>query len=249
MERFRDKVAFVTGAGSGIGKATAIRFGAEEATVACLDVRLETAEATAAAVREAGAKAEAFAVDVSNPESVAAAVAAAVASVGAPDVLCNIAGIGRFAHSLEVSLEEWNRILGVNLTGTFLMSQACLPHLLERGGNIVNTASTAGLMAQPYSAAYCASKGGVVLLTKAMAYEYIDRGVRINAVAPGGVKTPILNDFGYPEGANMKLFARLMTPMGFSEPEEIAGLFAYLASHEARFITGTVVSIDGGMTA
>jgi NAD(P)-dependent dehydrogenase (short-subunit alcohol dehydrogenase family) len=121
--------------------------------------------------------------------------------------------------------------------------------LLETGGTIVNTASTAGLMAQPYSAAYCASKGGVVQLTKALSWEYIERGVRVNAVAPGGVDTPIIKDFGYPEGVSNKIMRKLMSPMGFCKPEEVAGVFAFLASDESRFITGAIFSIDGGITA
>ena len=163
-------------------------------------------------------------------------------------MLCNIAGIGRFAHSAQQPPGEWQRIIAVNLTGTFLMSQACLPHLLARGGVIVNTASTAGVIAQPYSAAYCASKGGVVMLTKAMAYEYIDRGVRINAVAPGGIETPIMESFAYPEDADGRLFHRMMSPMGFAQPDEVASLFAFVASDEASYMTGAVVTYDGGLT-
>ena len=129
------------------------------------------------------------------------------------------------------------------------MSQAALPHLLENGGNIVNVASTAGLIGQPYSAAYCASKGGVVMLTKSMAYEYIERGVRVNAVAPGGIQTSLMESFGFPENASRKLFYKITSPMGFAQPEEVAGLMAFLASHEARYMTGAVVPIDGGMTS
>jgi NAD(P)-dependent dehydrogenase (short-subunit alcohol dehydrogenase family) len=248
--RLASKVCVVTGAGSGIGRATAVRFAEEGATVAALDVAMEGAEKTAAQIGEAsGGMARAYQCDVSDAESVAATMAQVMADLGKVDVLANIAGIGKFAHSHEAPLSEWDRILAVNLTGTFLMCRAVLPHFLATGGGaIVNTASTAGLIGQPYSAAYCASKGGVVLLTKALATEYIERGIRVNAVAPGGVDTPILKDFGYPEGASPQLFNKIITPMGFSQPEEIAGAFAYLASDEARYITGAVLSIDGGIT-
>jgi NAD(P)-dependent dehydrogenase (short-subunit alcohol dehydrogenase family) len=248
MARFNGQVVVVTGAASGIGRATALRFGSEEATVACLDVNNDAAEDTANAIRGSGSKAQSYLCDVSDPSSVSSAVSALAGDLGAPNVLCNIAGIGRFAHSTEQPFEEWSRILAVNLTGTFLMSQACLPFFLANGGCIVNTASTAGLFGQPYSAAYCASKGGVVQLTRSLAYEYIERGVRVNAVAPGGIETPLMEEFGFIEGTSRKLMFKIMSPMGFAQPEEVAGVFAFLASAEARYMTGTIVPIDGGMT-
>jgi NAD(P)-dependent dehydrogenase (short-subunit alcohol dehydrogenase family) len=248
--RFDGKIAFVTGAGSGIGAATARRLGEEGAMVACVDVNHETAEKTAATITDAGGAASAFSCDVRDSASVDATMAAAVGQHGPPNVVCNVAGVGRFDHTHETSDEDWDRIIGVNLTGTFNVCRAALPHLLDNGGNIVNTASTAGKIGQPYSAAYCASKGGVVMLTKAMAYEYIERGVRVNAVAPGGVETPIMNDFTIlPEGASRKLLYKITSLMGFAQPEEVAGLFAYIASDEARYMNGSIVSIDGGITS
>jgi NAD(P)-dependent dehydrogenase (short-subunit alcohol dehydrogenase family) len=249
MDRFTGKVVVVTGASSGIGRAVALRLGSEGGAVACLDINAEAAEKTAGQIAESGGKAVALKVDVSDPASVKTAVDQAVTELGKPHVLCNIAGIGKFHHAIDVPFDEWNRIIAVNLTGTFLMSQAALRHLLETKGVIVNTASTAGMFGQPYSAAYAASKGGVALLTRAMAYEFIDRHVRINAIAPGGIDTPLVNDFGFPEGANPKLFNKIMTPKGFAKPEEIAGLFAYLASDEASYVTGSIYTFDGGMTS
>lgn len=252
--RFAGKTAIVTGAGSGIGRATACRLAAEGAAVGCLDVAPDNVGAVVAEINErAGGSGDppalALRCDVTDEGSVTDAVATVADRLGSPRVLCNIAGIGGFRHTTELSLEEWNRVLAVNLTGTFLMTRAVLPHLLEDGGVIVNTSSTAGLMGQPYSAAYCASKGGVSLMTRALAVEFADRNVRVNAVAPGGVDTPILWDFGFPEGANMKLIERMMSPVGYATPAEVAGAFAYLASDEAAYVTGSILSVDGAITA
>jgi NAD(P)-dependent dehydrogenase (short-subunit alcohol dehydrogenase family) len=251
MDRLTGKVAVVTGAASGIGWATAIRFAEEGASVACLDVAADDAGKAAAKITEQGGRAEAYRCDVADAESVTKVVGEVLGQFGQIDVLANIAGIGKFSHSHESSLDEWNKILAVNLTGTFLMCRAVLPHLLERGsGSIINTASSAGVMGQPYSAAYCASKGGVVLLTKSLASEYVKRGIRINAVAPGGVQTPIVDKFGFPDGADMALFGKIMPPTGhMCQPEEIAAAFAYLASDETKYMTGSVLVLDGGITA
>jgi NAD(P)-dependent dehydrogenase (short-subunit alcohol dehydrogenase family) len=249
MTRFTDHVAVVTGAGSGLGRATAHRFGDEGAAVAAVDLDADAAEKTAADIGERGGRARAYRVDVMDTAAVKTTVDAVAADLGRPGVLVNSAGIGGFAHTTDETYERWSAILGVNLTGTFLMCQAVLPHLLEGGGAIVNVASNAGLMGQPYSAAYCASKGGVVNLTRALAVEYVKRGVRVNAVAPGGMNTPMIAGFTMPDGVNLKEFARVTSPLGYAEPEEVAGVIAYIASNDARYMTGSIVSFDGGITA
>jgi meso-butanediol dehydrogenase / (S,S)-butanediol dehydrogenase / diacetyl reductase len=249
MNRFNGKIAIVTGAGSGIGRATAIRLASEEGTVACVDVDESSAQKTVAEIGEAGGHASAYACNVGDPGQVRAAIDAITADLGAPNVLCNIAGIHRFHHSTEVTLEQWNQVLTVNLTGTFLMAQAVLPHLLENGGNIVNCASNAGLQGLAYSAAYCASKGGVVQLTRALALEYIHRGVRVNAVAPGGVNTPLSQNAVFVNEPDAELMMKMSPLWRMAEPEELASLFAYAGSDEASGMTGSILSLDGGLTA
>ncbi len=250
--RYTGRVALVTGAGSGIGRATARRLAAEGAAVACLDVVLDAVDSVAAEINTeaaaAGGRAIALRCDVTDEDEVASVVSAAEKELGSITNLCNIAGIGGFSHTPDQSLSGWDKIIAVNLTGTFLTCRAVLPGMIERGGSIVNTVSTAGIIGQPYSAAYCASKGGVKMLTKALAVEYMARGVRVNAVSPGGVDTPIIHNFGPPDDADWKLIQRLMTPIGFAFPHEIAGAFAYLGSDEAAYITGAILSIDGAIT-
>lgn len=233
--RFSDKVVLITGAGSGIGAATAELFRAEGAHVVGVDVT--------------GDGADVIKGDVTDPDSVQSFVTEAISRHGGIDVVANVAGIVRFSHVEQTSLEDWHDHLAVNLTGPFMVSQAALPSLIERKGCIVNVASIAGLRGQAYTAAYCASKGGLVLLTKSMGLELAAQGVRVNAVCPSSVMTPLVQGVAktMPHDVDAKLMGRLLAPNGqWVEPIEIAEAIAYLASPAARNITGTTLLIDGG---
>jgi meso-butanediol dehydrogenase/(S,S)-butanediol dehydrogenase/diacetyl reductase len=201
-------------------------------------------------VEEAGGQAISIPCDVSQPESCRRAVEQVVESLGGLAILCNIAGLGGMQHTLEVSESEWRRVMGVNLDGTFFMSQAALPHLLEnRRSSIVNIASLAGLIGQAYCAAYCASKAGVVSLTKVLAVEYAKRGLRVNCICPGGVNTPILGSFAAPDEADPDYLRRLGLIPKLTRPEEVADAVAYLASDSARSINGVALPMDFGTFA
>jgi len=235
MGRFTGRVALVSGAASGIGAAVADRLVEEGAAVVRADIT---------------ASDQGFRCDVTDAASCAAAVEHTVTTHGRLDVLANVAGVGGAAAIGDVDPDEWRRVIEVNLTGTFLLSQAALPALLGSTGCIVNMGSVAGMRATPYNAAYCASKGGVILLTKSMAIELAAAGVRVNAVCPASVDTPFLRNFRIPDGADLSLFARAASPMGrVIEPAEVAAAVAYLASDEARTVSGTTLVIDGAATA
>jgi NAD(P)-dependent dehydrogenase (short-subunit alcohol dehydrogenase family) len=249
MRRFEGRSVLVSGAASGIGRATALRFGAEGGRVVCADLDQSGAEATAATIREAGGAALAKACDIADPAAVEATISFAAEAHGGLHVLANVAGIGGFRRTTEVSFGEWSRTIAVNLTGTFLMCQKAIPLLLASKGAIINTASVAGLKSHPYSAAYCASKGGVVLLTRALAVEYGRKGLRINCVCPGGIETPLIAQFRLPEGVSQAALLRI-APLGrMGLPDEVAGTIAFLASDDAMYINGAELVVDGGMIA
>lgn len=248
-DRLRDKVALVTGAASGIGRATAQRLAAEGARVCCCDIAVDGCRETADAIRESGGSATSLECDVTRSESCDACVGEAVRASGRLDILVNVAGIGIYRHATDFTDDEWRRVIEINLTGTYFMCRASIPHLLEAHGNIVNVASAAGLVGTPYGAAYSASKGGVVLLTKSLAIELGRRGLRSNCVCPGGVDTPLLRGYDVPGGVDPDLMARMQYLPSLGRPEEIAALIAYLASDEARYVNGAAVSIDGGQVA
>jgi len=248
-DRFTDKVVLVTGAAGGIGKASAERIAAEGGKVVCVDVQRDATDLTAKEINSAGGTAIALTCDVSDAGQVKATVDDALAEYGQLDSLCHIAGILHFDNTLDLTLEKWNRILAVNLTGTFLICQAALPALLDGGGSIVNMASTAGLSGHPWTAAYSASKGGVIAFTRTLAVEFGKRGVRANSVCPGSVKTAMHEQFRLPEGADAKLLHRIMPLDTFRGPETAAALVAFLASDDAAHINGEEIRVDGGTLA
>jgi NAD(P)-dependent dehydrogenase (short-subunit alcohol dehydrogenase family) len=244
MNRYEGRVALVTGAGSGIGRATVVRLVAEGATVVAADIDAQGLAATVAVSSRPDAVSP-FVGDVSESTFAPAAVAAALEH-GRLDTVINSAGILRFEHTHEVRLEDWQRVLDVNLTGTFLVCQAALAALLDGGGAIVNVASTAALAAHPWAAAYSASKGGVLALTRTLAIEYAKQGLRANAVCPGSIDTPITGAFTLPEGADAKLLHRIMSPVGMGDPSLVAAAIAYLGCDDSLHVNGADLRIDGG---
>ena len=247
--RFQDQAVLVTGGGSGIGQQVCYAAAEEGARVAVGDLDLERGEATAAEIRRRKGEAQAFQVDVVDPDSVGRFVSSAEIALGRLDVLVNSAGIREIVSVLDLSFDEWQRVIAVNLTGTFLTSQAFARRLVQQGksGQIVNLASTLGLMAAPNRAAYTASKHGVVGLTREMALELGDKGVRVNAVAPGVVRTPLTERY-FQDPAYAQAIRDIHALGRWAEPREIANAILFLADAANGFITGTILTVDGGWT-
>jgi len=246
--RLEGKIAIVTGAASGTGLAVAHRFAAAGAT-------LVTGDRNAAGVEDAahgiGPDVAALALDVADEVSCQAIIDHAVSQHGGIDILCNIAGVLDFGRFADVDRTRWDRVISVNLTGVYHMCRAAMPHLIERRGNIVNMASAAGLVGVPYNSVYTASKHGVVGLTKALALEFSKEGVRVNAVCPGGVDTPMLHQ-SPPENIDWQMVMRSASWLdsgAMATPDDIADAVTFLASSEARRITGASFTVDGGQTA
>ncbi|MCU0309733.1 MAG: SDR family oxidoreductase [Acidimicrobiales bacterium] len=248
--RFEGRVALVTGAGSGIGRATAARLAAEGASVLGVDISEAGLAGTVELIgARGGGRIETSVNDVSRPEECRAAVATAIDAFGRLDVLGNVAGIARSEHVTEVSEERYRQMFGVNTDGPFFMCQAAIPHLLETDGNIVNIASNAGLMGQAYTVVYCMTKGAVVQLTRALAMEFATTGMRVNAIAPGGVESNLTASYEMPAEIDFDLMRPYMGFRGMGQPDDIAGLFAFVASDEGRNIHGAILSSDNGITA
>jgi len=241
------KVAVVTGAASGLGRATAIKLAEASASLCLVDVNEAGLKETGAMI--SGSDVLLHHADLADADACKPVIDTAVSRFGRLDALCNIAGIIRMSHFEQVTKENWDLTIGVNLTAPFLLSQAAIPHLLESEGAIVNVTSSAAFVGEAYATAYCASKAGLLHLTKAMAMEYTRKPIRINAVAPGGMMTNIANGMGFPEEAEMDLVARYSGLRGLVEVEDVADIIALLASPQGRSYHGACINIDAGITA
>jgi len=251
--RLPDKVALITGSGSGIGRAMAQVFSKEGARVIVADYSEEGGQGTVDLVKAAGGEATFALVDVTDAGSVQRMAEAAMAVYGRVDILCNNAGVGSTDTVINTDEATWDRVFAVDVKGVFLCSKYMLPHMIAVGkGVVLNTASVAGLTGLVNRAAYCAAKGAVVTLTKAMALDHVGQGIRVNCICPGTVDTPwvagLMNQSADPEATRQALVARF--PMGrLAEAEEIAMGALYLVSDESAYMTGSALVIDGGFLA
>jgi NAD(P)-dependent dehydrogenase (short-subunit alcohol dehydrogenase family) len=250
--RFADRTAYITGAASGLGRATAMLFAGEGAKVFAVDCNGEGVVETVNAIRAAGGTAIGGVCDVTDLDSVEASVEYMIEQFGGLHLLVNVAGVGKAARFEEIDEREWGRTLAVNLTGVFHTTKAALPHLLrQRGANIVNVASIAGLRGQAYCSAYCASKAGLINFTRSIALEFATRHLRANCIAPAGIRTDLISQFIPREDFEPQLVAYFSPPKPGKmwTPEAMAKSIAFLASDDASMINGAVLVCDGGTLA
>lgn len=250
----KGKTAIVTGAASGIGRSIATRFALDGARVVCADLNSSGADSVAASLADLGGAGLGVAVDITDEGSLAALIERTVAWSGTID--CAVANAGTMVEGeiLSISLDDWHQALTVNATGAFLTARAVLPHLIARGGTLVFTASTAGLVGMRGTAAYSAAKGAVVALTRQLAADYADRGVRVNAVAPGAVRTPLSESQFRARASDEEAFDDLIGKMiarypisRWGEPAEIAEAALFLASNRSSWMTGQILPVEGGL--
>lgn len=245
----KGKVALVTGAGSGLARATSLKLADAGATLSLVDINAERLAETKALAEAKGVNVQTQVANLADPDACKAVVDATVAHFDRLDALCNIAGIIRMAHSHEMPRQDFEQMMAINLSAPWFLMQAAIPHLLKNEGAIVNCASSAAFIGEAYAAAYCASKAGLVNMTKALAMEYARKPLRINAVAPGGMVTNIGDGFSFPSDAEMDLVSRYTGLRGMVEVDDVADLITLLASPAGRSYHGACVSIDAGITA
>jgi NAD(P)-dependent dehydrogenase (short-subunit alcohol dehydrogenase family) len=245
----KGKAVLVTGAAAGLGRATARRCAELGADVALVDIDAEGLARVAEEVQALGVAALVQAADLAEAGNCAAVIEAAVARFGRLDALCNVAAIMLPCHSTDMSPEAFQKTLAVNLSAPFFLIQAAIPHLLAVNGAVVNVASAVGIVAQAYTAAYCASKAGLIHLTKSLAMEYMHKPIRFNAVAPGGMMTALAGGMRALENADRSLLARCSPLRGLVEIDDVAEMVVFLASDAARGYHGSCVVIDAGLSA
>ena len=251
-QRFIDRVAYVTGAASGVGQATARQLASEGAKVFGVDLNEEGLKQTVEAIRGEGGVAEVAACNVGESASVRESIARAVSAFGRLDILVNAAGAGRSLRFEELDDDEWHRVINVNLNGAFHTMKAAISHLLAQpGGNIVNVASIAAMRGQAYNAHYCASKAGLLNLTRSIAVEFASRGLRANCICPGGIKTPFIRNFIPRDDFEKNIVAYYSPPVPHQlcEPGDIARLILFVASDDAKYMNGAALVSDGGTLA
>ena len=250
MERdFEGKVVLITGAARGLGRAVARRLAARGATLYLVDILADKLEETRSELAEKGTRLKAVVCDIAKRQNCFELVEKAVETFGRLDVLCNIAGIVRFAHVPEMTQEEWELVMAINFHAPFYLSQAAIPHLLKTNGNIVISASQTASVGSAYLVAYSASKAAVVQMTRSMAMEYIHQQIRINVVAPGSMRTPIGKGVSLPADADQGLLTRYAGLREASDPDDVASLIAFVASDQGRAIHGACLAADGGASA
>ena len=251
--RVQDLVAIVTGAGSGIGQASAIRLAEEGAIVICADINGESVNATVKQIIDSGLKAEVRSIDISDSQACTELVDSTAAKFGTVDILVNNAGVNLPGVFHEVTNETIDRTLNVNVKGAMFLTRAALPHMLKnQRGSIVNMSSVNGLVSEPYLSVYSASKGAIVMFTRGIALDYAKTGIRCNAICPGWVDTPINHAHAKMLGGLDHVYKTIDSFQPIGRPgtsREIANVVLFLASDESSFMTGSIVSADGGMTA